>query len=144
MRFADATPGLELPELRVELTHELLAAYAGATWDFHRYHYDADFARETAGARDAFADGQMLGALLARQLMAWSAPEGWVRRLALRYRSMSFPGETLLFRGRVTATRVADSEDGRESGLVECELTVATDDGRDVVAPASATVELPA
>jgi acyl dehydratase len=139
MHFEDAAQGLELPELRIELTHELLAAYAGATWDFHRYHYDADFARATAGARDAFADGQMLGALLARQLMTWSAPEGWVRRLALRYRSMSFPGETLVFQGRVTETRV----DGG-NGLVECELTVATDDGRNVVAPASATVELPA
>ncbi|MDA0256606.1 MAG: MaoC/PaaZ C-terminal domain-containing protein [Chloroflexi bacterium] len=139
MRLAEATPGLELPELRIELTHELLAAYAGATWDFHRYHYDADFARATTGARDVFADGQMLGALLARQLMAWSAPEGWVRRLALRYRSMSFPGETLVCRGRVTQVRV---ENG--SGLIECELSVATNDGREVVAPASATVELPA
>ena len=139
IHFAEVTPGLELPELRIELTHELLAAYAGATWDFHRYHYDADFAREVAGARDVFVDGQMLGALLARQLMEWSAPEGWVRRLALRYRSMSFPGETLLCRGRVTAIRVEG-----ESGLIECELTVATDDGRDVVAPASATVALPA
>lgn len=139
MRIAEVHAGLELPELRVDLTHELLAAYAGATWDFHRYHYDADFARQTAGARDAFADGQMLGALLAQQLMAWSAPEGWVRRLALRYRSMSYPGETLLCRGRVTATRVEG-----KSGLIECDLVVATLDGRDVVAPASATVELPA
>ncbi|MYH41322.1 MAG: hypothetical protein F4150_06095 [Chloroflexi bacterium] len=139
MRFDEIESGQELPPLRVALTHELLAAYAGATWDFHRYHYDADFAREVAGARDAFVDGQMLGALLARQLMAWSAPEGWVRRLALRYRSMSFPGETLVLSGRVTGTRV---EAG--SGLVECELAVATLDGRDVAAPAAATVELPA
>ncbi len=139
MRFEAVETGQELPELRVTLTHELLAAYAGATWDFHRYHYDADFARETAGAPDAFVDGQMLGALLARQLMAWSAPEGWVRSLALRYRSMSFPGETLVCRGRVSSTRV---ESG--SGLVTCDLAVVTLDGRDVAAPASATVELPA
>ena len=139
MLFDGVESGQEIPSLHVPLTHELLAAYAGATWDFHRYHYDADFAREVAGARDAFVDGQMLGALLARQLMAWSAPEGWVRCLALRYRSMSFPGETLVCSGRVTETRV---EAG--SGLVECELTVTTLDGRDVAAPASATVELPA
>lgn len=138
MRLDDVAAGQEIPELRVPLTHELLAAYAGATWDFHRYHYDADFARETAGARDAFVDGQMLGALLARQLMAWSAPQGWVRRLALRYRSMSFPGETLLCSGRVRETRL---EAG--SGLVELELAVQTLDGRDVAVPASATVELP-
>ena len=139
MRFDEIESGQELPDLRVALTHELLAAYAGATWDFHRYHYDADFAREVAGARDAFVDGQMLGALLARQLMAWSAPQGWVRRLALRYRSMSFPGETLVVSGRVRETRVEG-----ESGLVECELAVTTLDGRDVAVPASATVDLPA
>ncbi len=138
MRFVEVTPGLELPELRVQLTHELLAAYAGATWDFHRYHYDADFARKTTDAHDAFADGQMLGALLARQLMEWAAPEGWVQRLALRYRAMSFPGETLICRGQVTTTRIEG-----QSGLIECELNVATDDGRDIVTPASATVELP-
>ncbi len=139
MRFDEVKPGQELPELRVALTHELLAAYAGATWDFHRYHYDADFAREVAGAPDAFVDGQMLGALLARQLMAWSAPEGWVRRLALRYRSMSFPGETLVFSGSVRATRVEGA-----SGLTELDLSVTALDGRDVAVPASATVELPA
>ena len=139
MRFGEIEPGQELPELRVALTHELLAAYAGATWDFHRYHYDADFAREVAGARDAFVDGQMLGALLARQLMCWSAPEGWVRRLALRYRSMSFPGETLVFRGSVRSTRVEGA-----SGIAELDLAVTTLEGRDVAVPATAAVELPA
>ena len=49
-------------ELRIDVTD--MVAYAGATWDWHRLHYDMEYIRST-GFSAPIVDGQMLGALLA-------------------------------------------------------------------------------
>ena len=38
--FEDVTVGEALPPLEFDVTLTSLVMYAGATWDFHRYHYD--------------------------------------------------------------------------------------------------------
>ena len=37
---------LIIQSLSINMTPQLLVSYAGATWDFHRYHYDSQFAKE--------------------------------------------------------------------------------------------------
>lgn len=135
--FDDVTVGEALPPLDYDVTLTALVMYAGATWDFHRYHYDPAYVAER-GFRAPFMDGQMVGALLARQLMDWGGPDAFVRRLSFRLRAMVYPGERILLRGRITATADAD---GR--GLALCTLAVLKEDGTEVVRDASAAVELP-
>lgn len=134
---ATTAGGEELPPLEVAITLPVLVAYAGATWDWHPYHYDQQLARE-AGLPGPFVDGQMWGGLLARLALAWAGRDAWLRRLWLRYRSLLFCGETARCRGWVAAR-----EERKGCTLIRCSLRVEAGDGRVVVDGAGAEVELP-
>ena len=134
--FDDVTIGEALPPLDLTVTLTTLVMYAGATWDFHRYHYDAEFVGKL-GMSAPFMDGQMLGALLARQLMQWGRADAFVRRLQYRQRAMVYVGDTIMVRGKVCGTSV---EAGRPLALFT--LSVTGPDDRVVTRDATAAVEL--
>jgi len=98
--------GDALPALEQKLDLVDLVVYAAATWDWYRWHYDAAAARES-GLPGPLVDGQMLGALLARQALEWAGPRARVRRMSFRFASMVFAGETVRCEGEVT--KVADA-----------------------------------
>ncbi len=137
MYFEDVVVGLEIPPLHREITLPAMVVYAGATWDFHRYHYDLAYV-QSMGQPAPFVDGQMLGALLAKQLMDWAGADAFLRRLSFRFRSMVYPGDQLTSKSKVVETRV---EDGRH--LAVCSLTMVNQKEQEVVNPASAVIELP-
>ena len=99
--------GDALPALERKLDLVDLVVYAAATWDWYRWHYDAAAARES-GLPGPLVDGQMLGALLARQALEWAGPRARVRRMSFRFASMVFAGETVRCEGEVT--KVAEAE----------------------------------
>ncbi|MBI3966988.1 MAG: hypothetical protein HY329_15245 [Chloroflexi bacterium] len=136
MNLENVKVGTELPPLERTLTLTSLVTYAGATWDWHRYHYDAAHA-QSLGLPGPFVDGQMFGGLMAKLVLDWAGPDARLRSLKLRYRSMVFAGERVICRGTVAA---AEERDGQP--VVRCELSVTTPDGRAVVDGASAVVEL--
>ena len=72
--------GEALPPLEFDVTLTSLVMYAGATWDFHRYHYDPEFVAKLAMPAPYMA-GQIVGALVARQLMQWGGADAFVRKL---------------------------------------------------------------
>jgi acyl dehydratase len=113
-----------------------MVAYAGATWDFHRYHYDLAHV-QALGLPAPFVDRQMLGALLAKQIMDWAGPDAFLRRLSFRFRSMVYPGELVIGQGMVAEKKMAAG-----CHLVVCSLTLCKEDGTEVISPAAATVEL--
>jgi acyl dehydratase len=78
-----------------------MVAYAGATWDWHRLHYDPAFVA-TKGLERPVVDGQVLGALMAEQLMDELGPHAWITNLGLRYRAMMFAGDTVRIEASVT------------------------------------------
>ncbi len=135
--FKDIKAGDRLPSIEIDMTLTALVMYAGATWDFHRYHYDFDYVTER-GMRAPFMDGQLVGALLCRQLMQWGGPDAFVRRLNYRLRNMVFAGERFMLSGKVVETR-------NESGipLALCRLDIVKQDGVYVVQDADAAIELP-
>jgi len=94
--------GDELPVLRRRIDLVDMVAYAGATWDWHRLHYDPEYLRERR--LDApVVDGQALGAYLAEQVQDWAGPDGLIRRLRFRFSEMVFAGDTITCHGTVTA-----------------------------------------
>jgi acyl dehydratase len=121
-------------ELILERTIELpdMIAYAGATWDWHRLHYDAAYLKE-ANLDRPVVDGQVFGAYLAVALREWFGPDAVITALSFRFRSLVFAGETIRCLGAVTR---------EANGQVELDLRVETTTGRIAVAPASATVHL--
>ncbi len=137
--FEDVSVGDELPPLhkRIDLPH--MVAYAAATWDFIRVHYDADHAREL-GFPGSFADGQMLGAFLAQHVQDWAGPGAFLRKLAFRNRNMVYPGDSLVCLGKVAGLY---REDDEGPGVAECSLWIENQRDERVVEPASALVQLP-
>jgi acyl dehydratase len=77
-----------------------------------------------AGLEGTVVDGQMLGALLAEQLLDHFGPRAFLRELDVRFRAMVFAGETVRCEGEVT-----DVAEGavRTSHRVVCGDRVAAD-----------------
>jgi acyl dehydratase len=128
--------GQAIPPLERTVSLVRMMAYAGATWDWHRLHYDPGYtaARNLPGP---IADGQMFGAFLAEALLDWLGPRAFIRRLNFRLRGMVFPGDTVRCEGEVTRI---DAEKDHDVITVAMRIRVGE---RIVVEPASAEVTLP-
>ena len=108
--------GQELPPLvKGPTTREDLKAYAAASGDPNPMHTDDEFAR-AAGYPGVFAHGMLSMGYLG-ELLVQAAGVGAVRRFKTRFAKLTWPGDVITCRGRVT--RVADQ--GAER-LVECEI----------------------
>lgn len=90
--------GDKLPDLERAISLTDMVAYAGATWDWHRLHYDSSYL-EVAGLPAAVVDGQMLGALMAEQLLDSLGPKAFITNLSFRFRSMVYAGDTVRVEG---------------------------------------------
>ena len=106
---ATITPGEVLPPLEHQFTAVDLVAYGAATWDWHRLHYDLEYARSLK-LPGVVVDGQAFGALLARAALDWAGPRAFMTRLAFKMKSMAFAGDTLHAEGEVTAVRAGPNE----------------------------------
>jgi acyl dehydratase len=84
-------------ELQRTITLSDMVAYAGATWDWHRLHYDSEYA-QAHGMRAPVVDGQMLGALMAMQGTGEAGADRWMVELAMQLRSPVFAGDTVTLR----------------------------------------------
>ena len=102
--------GDQLPGFDRLLDQARLVMYAGATWDWHRLHYDIDYAMDHKLAAP-LVDGQMLGALFADQVHRHFDPRARIVSMKLRFRSMVYVGERVEISGEVIS--VEDSGDGQ-------------------------------
>jgi acyl dehydratase len=128
MKAGDVLPRLEK---RVDVLRAV--AYAAATWDFHRYHYDPQFV-VGLGLERPFADGQMFGGFLAQMVNNWAGVNAFIRKLNLTYISIVPLGETVSCEGEVSAV-----DESRT--LVHLTVRVVGQDGREVVS-GTAAVEM--
>jgi len=103
--------GTTLPPRTLAMTPHRLVMYAGATWDWHRLHYDAPYA-EASQLPAPIVDGQHFGGLFTAQVLE-DQPSARVTKMALRFRSMVFAGETVTVTGEVT------SVDGDEATVTQ-------------------------
>lgn len=126
-----------MTELSLERTVELadMVAYAGATWDWHRLHYDSAWLAER-GLPAPVVDGQLFGALLAEMVLDWAGEGAELTALSFRFKQLVYAGETVRCTGRV------ESVDGDLVSLT-CAVEVVGENARVAVAPASARVRRP-
>lgn len=134
--FEDVAIGDELPALSLTVDETQLFFFSAATYNGHRIHYDKDWARRTEGYDDVLVQGPLQAALLARAVTDWIGPAGRLVTYSAQNRAVAFPGQELVFGGRVTRVR----PDG-DRGLVDLELTATR--GEDVLMPGTAVVSLP-
>ena len=131
--------GDTIPSLERTIGLPDMVAYAGATWDWYRSHYDPDYvaAKKLPGA---IVDGQVFGALLVEMLQDWLGPQSFVQSIDFTFRNLMFAGESVRCEGHVTDVAL-------DGSWVDVTMTVTTlgTDGRDdrfAVKPASARVLL--
>ena len=134
--YEDVSEGMSIPGLEKAVTSRSLVMYCGAYEDYAEIHHDKDAAQQ-AGFPGTVVPGLFTSAFLAQMLTDWITPEGGIRRLQASYRRPHFAGETVVCKGRVTATRVEGGE-----GLVECEVWVENAEG-ETSTTGSAVVALP-
>tara|TARA_Y100001970_G_scaffold274307_1_gene373837 strand:- start:9422 stop:9829 length:408 start_codon:yes stop_codon:yes gene_type:complete len=99
---------LTIQSLSLNITPQLLASYAGATWDFHRYHYDAQFAKKKLNVDKPIVDGQMFGAIIANHLISELGENALMLNMKLRYLSMVLIDETVKFDFEIVSSRLVD------------------------------------
>jgi acyl dehydratase len=104
---AALTPGDRLPACEKAFSTVDLVAYGAATWDWHRLHYDLAYA-QARKLPNVIIDGQMYGALFARQALDWAGPRAFIARMNVRMRSMAFAGDTLRGEAEVSEVRAGD------------------------------------
>jgi acyl dehydratase len=77
-----------------------MVAYAGATWDWHPLHYDGTFVAQKK-LPGPVVDGQMLGALMAEQVLDHFGPRAFITALSFRFRAMVYAGDTVRVEGSI-------------------------------------------
>ncbi|NKZ03464.1 MaoC family dehydratase [Actinomadura latina] len=132
--------GEVVPPLERRIGLPDMIAYAGATWDWYRLHYDTEFVKASK-LPGPVVDGQVFGALLVEQIQDWLGPKCFVRELEFSFKALVFAEETVRCEG--TVTEAGD-------GYLDLDLRVVVVDGggdggeadRVAVAPARARVLL--
>lgn len=132
--MTDAKIGDNLPVLEKLVTPDLIMAYGAATWDWHRMHYDGDYAR-SQGLPGVVLDGQALGAIFARALTDGFGPRAFVTKLSFRLRAMVAPGDVLRCEGEITSLEPGD-------GATIMEFTQQITAGGRIAAEATSQIRL--
>jgi len=106
-----AEVGAAIPELVREPTSTSLFAFSAATWNTHRIHYDAAYAREE-GYPDMLVQSHLHACFLAQAVAAAFGPGARLVGLGWRNRAIAVPGDRLTVSGRVAEVR--EGEGGLE------------------------------
>jgi len=134
---SDVKPGDELPMLEVEVDATRVILGALATRDWRPMHHDRDFAIHRNGVKDIFMNTPNQAAWFERYLTDWSGPKGRLGRMKFRMKDSVFPGDTMVFNGRV------ESLDTDETGCSWIGVAVQLRVGDETVTECAARIALP-
>jgi acyl dehydratase len=114
-----------------------LMRWSAAVENWHRIHYDQDFAKGHDGLPDVVVSGSWKQNVLCQLLTDWAGSTGWVARMRFQYRSVDLVGDRLSAFGTVIAKGVVDG-----LGIVTVDMGIRND--RGVISTAgSAYIALP-
>ena len=111
--------GDPLPSFEVVPDPVQLFCYSAITWNPHRIHYDAPYAREVEGYSDVLVQGPLMGSWLMRLCADWVAPWGRVDTITYRTTTSVVPGTRVVVGGVVVTGGAAP----------EAEIWIALPDG---------------
>jgi acyl dehydratase len=138
-RWEDLTEGATHPERRVgPVTRTDIVRYQGASGDMNPVHHDETFAR-AAGYEAPLGVGMFHAGIMATWATDWLGAEN-VRAFKVRWKEPVWPGDVLIFSGRVTRRLPFDeqSQGSQErERRVEIEI-VCSREGGGVAAQATA------
>jgi acyl dehydratase len=95
--------GDQVPALTKHCTLTSMISYAGATWDWHRLHYDQEYLA-SKGLKAPVVDGQVFGAYVVQAIQDWLGESAFISELDFRYAGLVFAEEHVQVSGEVTDT----------------------------------------
>ena len=132
IQIEDVNVGDRLPVVVRRASRVQLFLYSAATWNPHRIHYDADYAR-LEGHPDVIVHGPLQGAWLSQYVSDWAGPRGRLLELSWQNRASAVPETDYEFHGVVTAV---------DGDVVSLDVWEQTMDGA-VIMPGKAKARLP-
>src|ERR1700742_2630857 len=136
--FEELSIGDRLPELvRGPMTPVHLMRWSAAIENWHRIHYDQQFAVEHDGLPGLLINGSWKQHFLIQAVREWLGPQGWLARITFQFRAMDVAGSTLTAWGTVTRTEERDG-----LGYVWLDVGIRNQDGQEST-PGTAVGVLP-
>lgn len=136
--FEQIRIGQAIAPLRVgPLTSSHLVRWCAASENWHKIHYDAEYAVKHDGLPGLLVNGSLKQHFLAKMLKDWAGPQGWLWKLGYQFRAMNLMGETLTAWGTVSGT-----EPHAEYGVVLLDIGIRNESGLEST-PGKAAVVLP-
>lgn len=135
--LAAVAVGDPLPPYRQRPGTVQLFRFSAVTWNAHRIHYDAAYAR-SEGYPDVLVQSHLHGCVLLNAVLAWAGPGASLRAFGWQNRGIAVAGDELVVTGEVVAVRDAPAE-----RLAELRLEERNQRG-ELCAPGHATVAWPA
>ena len=120
---ADVREGQELPPLSHAVTATTVVLGALASRDWRPMHHDKEFAIHRNGVKDIFINTPNNAAWFERYITDWTGPKGRLGRMKFKMKRPVFPGDTMVFNGKVVNT----SKDNSGCQWVALEVTVSVD-----------------
>lgn len=124
LTLADIQEGQELPAIKQQVSATLVVLGAMASRDWRPMHHDKDFAVNRNGVKDIFINTPTNAAWFERLITDWTGPKGRIGRMKFKMKSSVFPGDEMVFTGRVL--KVTQDETG--CAWVDLELVVSVND----------------
>jgi acyl dehydratase len=129
--------GEAVPELAYDVTATTVVLGAMASRDWRPMHHDKDFAVNRNGVQDIFLNTPNQAAWFERYLTDWTGPKGRIGKIQFRMRDSVFPGDRMVFRGKVVRTKT----DAQGCGWVDLDVSLTV--GDRTVTDCTARVALP-
>ena len=128
LAVSDLKDGLNLPELKKQISQEKINHYAAASKDFNPIHIDEDYARKTP-LGGTIAHGMMVLAYIS-QMMTAAFGRHWLTsgQFNVRFKAPARPGDTIIVSGQIRQV-----EKNVDQSLVDCDVHCQNQAGESVI-----------
>ena len=101
--YGDVEVGQDLPTYVIgPITPTHLFRWSAAIENWHRIHYDQDFAIYHEGLPNVLGQGSWKQSVMPQYLKDLTLPDGWAWKVTFQHRAMIVPGDTLTCWAKVT------------------------------------------
>ena len=108
--FEDLEVGAEMPRLvKGPMTNLHIMRWSAAMENWHRIHYDQQFAREVDGLPDVLVNGSWKQQMLCQLVKDFAGRDGWLWRIRFEFRDMDPAGNTIIAGGLIEELAEQDS-----------------------------------
>ncbi|HAG11991.1 MAG TPA: acyl dehydratase [Desulfotomaculum sp.] len=127
-KFAEIELGMELPEVKKQVTQEIINKYAQASGDMDPQHIDPEFAGQTV-FKGTIAHGLLTIAYIS-EMMANFFNDGWYSGSAMEisFHAPVRPGDTITVSGKVNTKKASG-----DRGIVTCKVACTNQENASII-----------